>query len=153
MHTQARKVHQRKTKSPQTSCRRRGRHGESEPRSVGAPMKMSTHGMSVLPRRAGRRPTQLCIPHHNEGQAGRLYGLTSALSAPWRGDFPRSLLGSKPPVCALRSRASPAAQKVGKDNKNTHENTDEQRARHRITSQNCNADTPSVSLRLSRQWT
>ena len=35
-------------------------------------------------------------------------GLLLALSAPRHGDFPRSIAGSGLPVCALRSRASPA---------------------------------------------
>merc|ERR1711970_231100 len=38
--------------------------------------------------------------------------LLLALSAQRHGDFPRSKCGSHLPVCALRSRASPASQKA-----------------------------------------
>ena len=42
----------------------------------------------------------------------RSSGLPVALSAPRHGDFPRSISGSKLPVCPLRGHACPAPQKT-----------------------------------------
>ena len=82
-------------------------HGESEPRSVG--VLATTHGMTLLMQRT---KTQ----NHNSTKVSlsapmpRSSGLPVALSAQRHGDFPRSISGSKLPVCSLRGHASPALQ-------------------------------------------
>ena len=82
-------------------------HGESEPRSVG--VLATAHGMTLLMQRT---KTQ----NHNSTKVSlsapmpRSSGLPVALSAQRHGDFPRSISGSKLPVCSLRGHASPALQ-------------------------------------------
>ena len=86
-----------------------GRHGKSEPRSVG--VLANAHGITLLLQRTKHR-------NHNSTKASltapesRSSGLPVALSAPRHGDFPRSVFGSKLPVCLLRGHACPAPQKL-----------------------------------------
>ena len=83
------------------------RHGESEPRSVGARRRTLTAYLCC-----GEQPdlaTAALRRASPPATAPGLCALALALSAPWHGDFPRSNPGSELPVCALRSRASPAS--------------------------------------------
>ena len=84
-------------------------HGKSEPRSVG--VLANAHGMTLLLQRTKHQ-------NHNSTCASlmalvpRSSGLPVALSAPRHGDFPRSISGSKLPVCSLRGHAFPALKEI-----------------------------------------
>ena len=85
------------------------RHGENEPRSVGT--HLGAHGMTVLLQVASSQPNSSAQSFTASFRRWP-FGLPMTLSAPRHGDFPRSMLGSKPPVCWLRGRASPASSAV-----------------------------------------
>ena len=85
------------------------RHGENEPRSVGT--HLGAHGMTVLLQVASSQPNSSAQSFTASFRRWP-FGLSMTLSAPRHGDFPRSMLGSKLPVCWLRGRASPASSAV-----------------------------------------
>ena len=85
------------------------RHGENEPRSVGT--HLGAHGMTVLLQVASSQPNSSAQSFTASFRRWP-FGLPMTLSAPRHGDFPRSMLGSKLPVCWLRGRASPASSAV-----------------------------------------
>ena len=86
-----------------------GDNGRVSPVLLALHIEASAHGMSVLPRRAGRCQHDYATSIAATSTHASPAVSQMALSAPWCGDFPRSLSGRKAlPVHALRSHVCPA---------------------------------------------